>query len=252
MIMVMMMMVVLLLLGQQCLSQGDGLLHDGQDLLAVQLIPGRRDDARLRVLFLNHRDRSLQLLFRNVLGTAQHDRSGALHLVVVELAEVLHVHLDLAHVRDGDQAVHLHLAVFRDLLDCPAHVGELADARRLDQDAGRRELLHDLLQRLAEIADQRAADAAGVHLGDVDAGVFQETAVDADLTELVLDEDDLLALERFFDQLFDQRRLAGAEETGNNVDLCHCKIIPSCRARGPINSCGHKPAHFARKELYTI
>ena len=41
------------------------------------------------------------------------------------------------------------------------------------------------LQRGAEIAHQRAADAACVQLVDLDAGLLQEAAVDADLTRCV-------------------------------------------------------------------
>ena len=49
-------------------------------------------------------------------------------------------------------------------------------------------LLNNLSQRLAEVTHQTAADAAGVHFGNVDARILQETAVNADLTELVLDQ----------------------------------------------------------------
>ena len=45
----------------------------------------------------------------------------------------------------------------------------------------------------------------GVQLIDLNAGLAHEAAVDADLTELVLDQDDLLTLESFLNQLFDQR-----------------------------------------------
>ena len=53
-----------------------------------------------------------------------------------------------------------------------------------------------LPQRLAEVAHQGAADAAGVHLGDLDAGVLEKAAVNADLTELIFDQNDLLRLRR--------------------------------------------------------
>ena len=72
------------------------------------------------------------------------------------------------------------------------------------------ELLYDLFQSLAEITDQTAADAAGVHFIDLHTGVFEETAVNADLAELVLDQHDLLTLVSLLDQLLDQRRLAGS------------------------------------------
>ena len=85
--------------------------------------------------------------------------------------------------------------------------------------------LDDLLQVLAEVSHQAAADAAGVQLIDLDAGLSHEAAVDADLAELVLDQDDLLTLESFLNQLFDQRGFTGTQKAGENVDLglvfCH-------------------------------
>ena len=91
--------------------------------------------------------------------------------------------------------------------------------------------LNDLFQRFAEVADQAAANAAGVQLVDLDASLTHEAAVDADLTEFVLDQDDLLALERFLDQLFDQRGFAGPQKAGENVDLglvfCHDSYLYS-------------------------
>ena len=60
------------------------------------------------------------------------------------------------------------------------------------------------LQSGAEITHQRAADAAGVQLIDLDAGLLQEAAVNADLTELVLDQHHLLTLKSVLQKLFDQ------------------------------------------------
>ena len=82
-------------------------------------------------------------------------------------------------------------------------------------------LLHHLLQGGAEITHQRAADAAGVQLIDLDAGLLQEAAVDADLTELVLDQNDLLAGKGLLDEFFDQSGLAGAQEAGKNINFGH-------------------------------
>ena len=78
-------------------------------------------------------------------------------------------------------------------------------------------LLDDLLQRGGEGADEGAADAAGVHLGDLDARVAQEAAVNGDLAELVLDEDELFVLIALRDELADERGLACSEEAGENV-----------------------------------
>ena len=85
--------------------------------------------------------------------------------------------------------------------------------------------VHDLLERLGEVADQRAADAAGVHFGDLDTGVLQKAAVNGDLAELVLDEHELLSLVALVDELADKSGLARTEEAGKNVYSCHGKSL---------------------------
>ena len=104
----------------------------------------------------------------------------------------------------------------------PSGVGKLSDVTRAvegvaehldvqlnsfvtvaDDDAVGVVLLHHLLQGGAEIAHQRAADAAGVQLVDLDAAFLQKAAVNADLAELVLDQHHLLTGKGLFDELFD-------------------------------------------------
>ena len=72
--------------------------------------------------------------------------------------------------------------------------------------------LHNLLQGSSEIADQRAADTARIHLRDLDAGVLQEPAIDTNLTKFIFNQDNLLSRKHFLDQLLDQRGLACAEK----------------------------------------
>ena len=69
------------------------------------------------------------------------------------------------------------------------HIRQFADTGRLDDHPVRMILRNDLFQRLAKIAYQAAANTAGVHLRNIDAGILQETAVNTDLTELILDKD---------------------------------------------------------------
>ena len=83
------------------------------------------------------------------------------------------------------------------------------------------ELLENLLQGLAEVANQAAADAACVHLVDLDAGILEESTVDTDLTELVFNKYYLLSLVSFFDELLDESCLAGSQETAENINFCH-------------------------------
>ena len=171
-----------------------------------------------------HGDGLVETLLRALCGAREQDSACVRDLILEELAEVLEVHLGLERVNDGDEAVELNVKV-RILNRCD-NVGELADAGRLDEDAVGVVLVDDVVQRLAEVADERAADAACVHLVDNDACVLEEAAVDADLAELVLDQNDLFALERVREQTLDERGLACAQKTGDNINFSHdCRSI---------------------------
>ena len=227
-VLVMVMMMVVRLFFELCKLDGDGaaLLHGLHQLLAGQLRPRGRNDHGVLVVFADHVDALVELFLRHAVGAAEDDGVGRLDLVIVELAEVLHIHLALRRVRHGHKVAQLHV-VRRDLAHGADDVRQLADARRLDQDTVRRVFGDDLFERAAEIADQRAADAAGVHLRDLDPGLLQKAAVDADLAEFILDQDQLLAVVGFLDHFLDERRLAGAEKTGININFCHAKTPSS-------------------------
>ena len=60
-----------------------------------------------------------------------------------------------------------------------------------------------------------------VHLVYNNAGILEEAAVNADLTELVLDQNNLLTLERIGQQTLDEGRLASTQKTGNNINFSH-------------------------------
>ena len=195
--------------------------HGLQDLLTGQVIPCGGHDSGGGVLFPQHCHGSGDLFLAGGLGAAEQDAACMADLVIVELTEVLHIHLDLVHIGHGDKAVQLHVQMLRHALHGAGHIAQLANARGLDNDAVGVVLLHHLLQSGAEIAHQRAADAAGVQLVDLNAAFLQETAVNADLAELVLDQHHLLACKGLGDQLFDQSGFAGAKEAGEDIDFSH-------------------------------
>ena len=208
-------------LRQQLVRQGD-LLDSGKNGFALQLIPGSGQNGGVRVLLPEQGHGGLQLLPAQLLGPGEDDGPGGLNLVVVELAEVFHIDLHLGGVRHGDEAVQLQVrGLGGGVLHGDDDVGELAHAGGLNEDAVRVELLCHVLEGLVEIPHQGAADAAGGHLGDLHAGLLEEAAVDADFTELVFNEDQLLPLVGLRQQLFDEGGLTRPQETGDNVDLCH-------------------------------
>ena len=228
-VIVMMVMVVLVLQLVQ-LALEDVFLHDLADLRAAQLIPGGGDQTGFGVDLLEQLDGGHGLGVVGGIGAAEDDQIGARHLVVEKLAEIAGVHLALAGVHDGH--LRADLRAFH-ALDGAGHVGQLADAGGLDEDAVGRIVAHDLAEGLGEVAHQGAADAAGVHLGDLHARVLQERAVNGDLAELVFDQDQLFILIAFRDQLADQSRLTGSEKAGKNINSSQsycllCKLLSKC------------------------
>ena len=199
-------------------------VHDGHDLLAVQGGPVGGDDGGGGVLFLQQGHGLGHLGLVGVAGAAEDQAGSMAHLVVVELAEVLHIQLDLVHVGHGDKAVQHHGQGLGHALHGAGHIGQLAHAGGLDEDAVGMVGLHHLLESFPEVAHQAAADAAGVQLVHLDARFPHETAVNADLTEFVFDEHQLFAAEGFLDELLDQGSLAGTQKAGENIDLGLCHI----------------------------
>ena len=258
--MVMMLMLVLFvfggMLGVGLLSQLAQLLHEivlslhrGDNLRALEAVPRGRNNGRGGVFLAQHGHGGGNLFRVGALGAAEDDAAGVADLVVVELAEVFHVQLDLVHIRHSDKAVELDGQMLGHAFHGAGHIAELADARGLDKDAVGVVLLDNLFQRLAEIADEAAADAAGVQLVDLDAGFLQKAAVDADFAEFVLNEHDLLALKGFLNQLFDKRCFACAQKTGKNVYLGHCSasFFYFDTSRAPL--CGGENANCLRLSL---
>ena len=210
------------LVGKALELGGEGVLalHGLAQLRPVELIPGRGDDNGALIVLAQHLDAGSKLALAHALGAGEDYRAGVLNLVAPELAEVLHIHLRPRGVHDGGEAAGHELGVAH-VLHGADNVAELADAAGLNQYPVGVELLLDLLEGLGEVADKRAADAAGAHLGYLHARVGKEAAVDGDLAELVFNEHKLLALVGLGDKLLYKRGLARAEEAGEYVDFSH-------------------------------
>ena len=222
MVMVVMVMLVLGLLGKelQLLFKGILVLHRLENLCAGELIPRGGNDGGVLVVLAQQSDAGFKLFGLNTVRAAQNDGVCVLDLVVIELAEVLHVHFALVCIGNGGEAIQRNVFHVQ-VLHGTDHIAQLAYAGRLDQNAVRVVGLQHLTQRLAEVAHKAAADAALAHLGDFNAGVLQKAAVNGNLAELIFDEDELFALKSFGDQFADQRGFACAEEAGKNIDFRH-------------------------------
>ena len=219
---VVMVVLVLGLLGKelQLFFKGILVLHRLENLCAGELIPRGGNDGGVLVVLAQQSDAGFKLFGLDTVRAAQNDGVCVLDLVVIELAEVFHVHFALVCIGNGGEAIQRNVFHVQ-VLHGTDHIAQLAYAGRLDQNAVRVVGLQHLTQRLAEVAHKAAADAALAHLGDFNAGVLQKAAVNGNLAELVFDEDELFALKSFGDQLADQRGFACAEEAGKNIDFRH-------------------------------
>jgi hypothetical protein len=123
---------------------------------------------------------------------AEHDAARVLDLVVEELAKVFHIQLALVGIDDGGEGIENDV-LSHDALHGTDDVGQLADARGLDENAIGGEVGQDLRERLGKITDQGTANATLIHLSDLHAALLEKARVNADLAEFVFDEHDLLA-----------------------------------------------------------
>ena len=194
--------------------------HRIQDLCACELIPGSCDDRGFFVDTAKKFDALMELVFVHSVCSGENDAVCMLDLIVEELTEVLHIHFALICIDDRCIAVEYEI-VRMDILDSLDNVGELADARGLDEDAVGSILLENFFQRFAEIADEAAADASGVHFRNFDACILHKSAVNADFTEFVFDQHEFFTCEGFADEFLDECCFSCSEKTGEDIDLCH-------------------------------
>ena len=218
------MVLVFVLQLMQLRSNGGLALHCLHQLRAGQLIPRRCDQSGLCIMLPDQRNGGIQLLLSNGIGAGQNDGGCGFDLVVVELTKVLHIYLHLTGIGNGNRMTQHHIFIGH-FLNGSDHIRQLAYTGGLDNDPIGVIFGDDLGQRLAKIAHQAAANAAGVHFRNVDAGVLQETAVDADLAKFIFDQHQFFALVGFLDHLFDQRGLAGTKEAGININFCHSHYL---------------------------
>lgn len=170
-------------------------------------------------MLTKHSNALFELVLGHAGGAAQNDGAGVFDLVKEKFAEILHIHPAFGRVHHRYGGIQLGLSVF-----CVQHgtgnVAELADAGRFNQNAVGRIFVENLGKRLGEIADKTAANAAGIHFIDLNAGFFHKTAVNAGLAEFVFNQNEFFAFIGFCNEFFDKSGFAGAEKAGENIDFC--------------------------------
>ena len=134
---VMMMVLMLVVMHRQlvqCALERVGVLDGGEDLLAAECIPGRRDDRGVGVHFAQQRDGGVQLLLRQLLGAGEDDGAGVADLIVIEFAEVFRIHLALINVCNRGEGIEPCIFKLRRLHSAD-NVRKLTYARGLNNNA---------------------------------------------------------------------------------------------------------------------
>ena len=170
-------------------------------------------------------DCRLNLLCLGKVGVGEDDGGCVGDLVVIELAKVLHIHLTLVNVGNRGKAVESSVVSLNRLYRLD-NVGELAYSAGLDDNSIGVEFVKNLSKRLREIAYERTTNATGVHLGNLDACILKEAAVNTDFTKFVFYEHELFTRVSFLDKLLDKSGLTCTEEAGKNIYFRHIKIMP--------------------------
>ena len=210
-VVMMLMMLVLFLKLVKSVLEGVLLLHSGKNILAVKLVPRSGYDSRGSVVLSDKLNGCLDLLRLGKVGMRKNDGGSIGNLVVIELAKILHIHLTLINVCNGGEAIELGIFSFH-RLNSLDNVGKLTYSAGLDDNAVGVELVKHLNKRLGEITDERAADAAGIHLCNFDTGILKEASVNTDLTEFVFYKHKLLGAVCLFDKLLYKSGLTCSEE----------------------------------------
>ena len=215
-------MVVVMLFLQFC--QGccqSGFAFQGvENLLAGQFFPGSCDNGCRCVMLPQHFHRLIQLFLRNVGSTGQNNGGSGFYLIVIELAKVCHInfHFSGIHHRNGIAQSDFLVG---DFVHGGNYIGKLTHTGGLNKNAFGMIVVDHLSQSLAEIAYETAANAAGVHLGDIDTGILQKAAVDADFAKFVFNQHQFLTGVALFNHFFNECGFTGTKEAGKNINFCH-------------------------------
>ena len=134
-------------------------LHCGTELSTVKLVPRRSNYYRFGVLF-SYKLYCLSYLFvAHTTRMAEYYRRRALHLIYIELTEVLYIHLALTRVANGSKGIKNCVLCFNPL-NRAYNVGKLTYSRRLYEYSVGLIFVKHLFERLTEVADKTATDTA--------------------------------------------------------------------------------------------
>ncbi len=185
------------------------MLHCGENLFSVKLVPGRGDCRCTYIASAHESDSGFEPVRVAYVGVAENYTARGLYLIVKELAEVFHIHFAFSRVDYRGVSVYNAVVQAR-AFDRADNVGKLADARRLYQDTVGAVFRVHLFQSFRKVADERTADTARIEFVYLNARVLQKSAVDAYLSEFVFYQYEFFACVSFLYKFFDKRGFACA------------------------------------------
>ena len=200
---------------QGCLS-----IHSLQQLHAGQFIPRCCNDRSLCIVLTQHRHRQIQFLLRNHIRTGKNDRRSRFNLIIIKFAKILHVDLYFARIyyRHGKAQSHF---IIRNFFNRTNDIRQLANTGRFNYNSIRSVLFNYLGKSLTKVTHQTTANAARVHLSDLNTGILKEATINTDLTKFIFNQDKFLPCICLSDHLLDQGRLASAQKAGIYIDFRH-------------------------------
>ena len=217
-------MLVLLLKCLYSILKSVLMLHCSKNILTVKAVPRCSYNNRIGIMLTKKCYTFSNLLIPCSLCMRKHDCRSVSNLIVIKLAEVLHIHLALINISNSGKAIK-NSTVLLSSLCRTNNVGKLTNARGLDNNSVGIVFLEHLNKCLGKIAHKRAADTTRVHLGDLNTCIGKETTVNTDFTEFVLNKNNLLACICFFNQLLDKGSLACSKKAGKYINLCHFTLL---------------------------
>ena len=197
-----------------------------EDFPAVNLLPGGSNENGIGILLSYESNAVGKLTLRGLSGVGKDDGGCVLNLVIIELAKVLHIHFALVDIDNNGVGAKLCIGAVNTLYRLD-NIGELSDTRRLNDDTVGMEFVKHTAKCGGKITDKRAADTARIHLGNLDARIAEEAAVNTDFAKLVFDKDELFTRISLGNKLLYKSGLSRTEKAGKNIYFRHFYI--SCR-----------------------
>ena len=109
-----------------------GTFNGCQDIFTVQFLPGRCYDGCFFIMLSDKFDTLIQLVLRNLTGTAQNNGSRMGDLIDKEFSKVLNIHLTLGCIYHCNRAVQNHFLFIDHILNRLHNIGKLTYSGRLN------------------------------------------------------------------------------------------------------------------------